>query len=159
MPLLGRAIPPREAAKLMKDAGWTNVENLLRMLATADAESNLYEWAFHWNDPAEGGDGTTDWGYLQLNDQNKGGKSPIVDANGKPQPVAGGSLTLSQVATFAAIALDAKSATTVGRKLYEARGFYPWVAYTSGAWEKKIDRASKGIANMLREEYGVGLIA
>lgn len=159
MPLLGRVIPPREVAKLMKDAGWTNVENLLRMVAIADAESNLYEWAFHWNDPAEGGDGTTDWGYLELNDQNKGGKAPTVTTIGKPQPVAGGILPLSTVQTLASVALDAAQATAAARKLYEARGFSPWVAYTSGAWKNKIDRASTGIANMLRQEYGVGLIA
>lgn len=159
MPLLGRVLLPRDVAKLMKDAGWTNVENLLRMVAIADAESNLYEWAFHWNDPAEGGDGTTDWGYLQLNDQNKGGKAPIITTIGKPEPVAGGTLPLSYVQMFASVALDAAKATVEARKLYDSRGFSPWVAYTSDAWKKKIDRASTGIANMLRQEYGVGLIS
>lgn len=159
MALLGRVLPPREVAKLMKDAGWTNVENLLRMVATADAESNLYEWAFHWNDPADGGDGTTDWGYLQLNDQNKGGKAPTVDVHGRPQPVAGGKISLTDLQTFVDVALDAQQATKAARMLYAARGFSPWVAYTSEAWKQKIDRASKGIANMLRQEYGVGLIS
>lgn len=159
MPLAGRQMLPREAARLMYEAGWSDAVNLMKMVATADAESDLYVAAWHWNDPAENGDGSTDWGYLQLNDGNKGGSRP--DENG--QPVQGGSKSLQEILAFRALAVDPVQATARGRTMYVQRGFQPWAAYVNGAW-KALDkngeaihilRASRGVCNYLRDRYGV----
>jgi hypothetical protein len=113
----------------MHDAGWSDVVNLMKMLATAYAEAELYTEAYHVND-----DGTTDWGYLQLND---------------------GGLTGQALADFKAMAFDPVRATAHARKLFSPRGFQPWVAYNTGAWKKYIPQASLGVCNFLREKYGV----
>lgn len=132
MPLNGRQMKPREVAKLLFEAGWVQAENLMKMLATAYAESNLYTEAYHHND-----NGSTDWGYLQLNDGKK----------------TGGTLD-----DFKEMAFDPVRATAYARGLYEARGFQPWVAYNTGAYKQYVAQSTMGIANFLREKYGVPLL-
>ena len=129
MPLEGTQLLPRDVAQLLFDAGWVQAENLLKMIATADAESNLYSEAYHINN-----DGTTDWGYLQLNDGGKTG---------------------AELDDFKAMAFDPVRATAYARGLYVARGFQPWVAYNSGAWTAHIARAARAIENMFRVKYGL----
>jgi hypothetical protein len=160
MPLSGTPLVPRKVARALYDAGWLNVVNLLKMLATMLAESDLYTHAWHYNDPHDPenpGDGSTDWGPFQLNDGNKGGKSPVLDAEGMPHPVAGGIKTLAEVQAFAAKACNLETAMPVARDLYERRAFQPWAAYNSGAWKKRIPVASYAIRNMLHEMFGVPL--
>jgi hypothetical protein len=132
---------PRDAARLLYDAGWVQVENLTKMLCTVLAESSLFPAAWHWNDPKDGGDGSTDWGIFQLNDGNKGGVAPQV-INGMPVPVA-------KVKAFAEAALDPERAVLKARALYDARGFQPWAAYNRGAWKSYGPTATAGIRNML----------
>jgi hypothetical protein len=57
------------------------------------------------------------------------------------------------------MACDPQQAITYAREMYVRRKFQPWAAYNSGAWKSKIPRATVGVANMLRERYGVPLIA
>lgn len=153
------AMLPRDAAKLLYNAGWSGLDNLFKMLATAMAESNLYPKAFHWNDPADGFDGSTDWGWLQLNDGNEGGTAPKTDSSGDaiPDP---------KVVTFANEAMDPATAATMARKLWmtptspggATRGIQPWAAYTSGAWKKYMAPAATGVRNMLADIYGFARI-
>lgn len=132
MPLSGRQMKPREVAKLMFDAGWVQAENLLKMLCTAYAESNLYTEAFHVND-----NNTTDWGYLQLNDGGRTGQA---------------------LEDFKAMAFDPFLATAHAREMYLTRSFQPWVAFNTGAWQTFIPQGTLGIANFLRERYDVPLL-
>jgi hypothetical protein len=120
---------PRDACRILFDAGWSNAENLLKMLCTAAAESDLYPEAYHVND-----DGTTDWGWLQLNDQGKTG------------------LALDD---FKAIAFDPIKAAAYARRMYDSRGFEPWVAYTSGAWKKKLVLGCVAVCNFLAVKNGI----
>ena len=129
MPLKGKQLLPRDVARLMYDAGWVQVENLLEMICTAYAESNLYTEAYHVND-----DGTTDWGYLQLNDAGRTGQA---------------------LEEFKAMAFNPVLATAHARKMYVDRGFQPWVAHNSGAWVKFIPQGAAGIRNMLLVLHGL----
>jgi hypothetical protein len=144
----------RDVARLLYDAGWVQVTNLVRMLCTVWAESNLYDHAWHYNSPNEGGDGSTDWGIFQLNDGNKGGKTPISGPDGLPRPVAGGSKPLAEVQAFADMACDPVEAVKHARAMYETRGFQPWAAYNSGAWKKYGPQATYAIRNMLHVFFG-----
>jgi hypothetical protein len=129
MPLAGRQMSKKEVAKLMYDAGWTDAINLPKMIAVAYAESNLYTEAYHVND-----DGTTDWGYLQLNDQG---------------------VTGLELAQFKEMALDPVRATAFARSLWKTRGFQPWVAYNSGSYREFIPAANVGVGNLVREKVGL----
>lgn len=128
------------------------------MAATTLAESNGYTHAYHYNDPADGGDGSCDWGIYQLNDQNHGGLAPVLGADGLPHPVEGGSKTLAELEEFVAMACDPDDATVRARAMYESRGFQPWAAYNSGAWQRQIEAASLGVCNFWRERYGLPLL-
>jgi hypothetical protein len=120
---------PRDAARILFDAGWVQGENWLKMLCTAAAESDLYPEAFHVND-----NGTTDWGWLQLNDQGKKGK---------------------ELEDFKAMAFDPVAAAAHARVMYVERGFQPWVAYNSGAWTKKLTLGCVGLCNSLAVKFGI----
>lgn len=131
--LAGPQLLPREAAGMLFNAGWVQVENLMKMIGTGMAESLLFTQASHENP-----DGTTDWGWLQLNDQNKGGNT----------------LTPEKLEAFKQMAFDPIEATAHAREMYIARGFTPWVAFTNGTYTKFVPQASFGIMNMLRGRYG-----
>jgi hypothetical protein len=154
---------PRKASRLLLDAGWTSAENNSKMLATIMGESNLFSHAYHWNSPADGGDGSTDWGPFQLNDGNKGGQSPVKGPDGLPVPVEGGIKKLSEVKAFAEMACDPQRAAAHARAMYEARGFQPWVAgpyyphADGGGWKKHYPAATYAMRNMLHEMLGFPL--
>src|SRR5215471_15741609 len=74
----------RDVIGLLYDNGWHDVENLVQMACTVDAESGCFPHAWHWNDPMDGGNGSTDWGMFQLNDGNSGGSAPSVSSSGLP---------------------------------------------------------------------------
>lgn len=159
MPLAGTPLLPRKVARILLDLGWTNVENLALMLATFMAESNLYTQAYHYNAPADGGDGSTDWGPCQLNDGNKGGLPPKV-VDGKPVPQAGGSKSVADLDAFVAMATDPERCFAHAREMYDERGFQPWYAgphYVHAAgtgWKKWYPAAVGGVRNMLLEKNG-----
>jgi hypothetical protein len=138
MPLNGRQMLPREAAKILWNEGWLNAENLMIMVATAMGESNLFVKAFNFNPPTSSmPKGSYDWGWLQLNDGGKQGQ---------------------EQEEFKVMAFDPVKAAKFARPMYEKRQFSPWYAYKNGAWEKFIPQATMGVANMLREKYEVTLL-
>lgn len=152
--LLGRIWEPREIALLLTKAGWVNVFNLAKMVATVLAESLGYEHAFHWNDPAEGGDGSVDWGLFEMNDGNKGGKAPSKD--GTPQP--GGIKSVEQVLAFRDRAWTPELAAQDAYDLYDRRGFQPWAAVANGQFKRQLPRADYGVMNMLRVYQGFSAV-
>lgn len=159
MAILGSKWLPRKIARLLYDTGWKDADNLLQMIGTVLAESGGYEWAFHWNDPKDGGNGSTDWGMFQLNDGNVGGSAPTVGSDGKPIPSHGGKRAHADLVTFANKALDPTTAAGLARSMYESRGFEPWYGHYNPftkvyAWKSHLDTAAGAIANMLREMYG-----
>ena len=138
MPLEGARMKPRAAALLLWNEGWLNAENLMIMVAVAMAESQLFTKAWNFNPPtSRNPKGSYDWGWLQLND---------------------GGLQGAEQEKFKAMACDPVKATQHARPMYEQRQFQPWAAYNSGAWEEYIPEASVGVANMLREKWGVTLL-
>lgn len=135
MPLEGKQLLPREVALLLWNAGWTNADNLMIMLATSMAESALFTQAWNFNPPTERmPNGSYDWGLYQLNDGGKTG---------------------AEQASFKIMAFDPVKATAKAREMYDARKFQPWYAYTNGSWEKFIIQATTGVANMLRLKHDV----
>lgn len=145
MPLLGQQWKNRDVLRLLWDNYWHDANTLMTMGAVLYAEANNYDQAWHWNDPNEGHDGSTDWGMFQLNDGNKGGVSP--DENGNPQP--GGLRTVEQVLVFRDMAWDPYTAAPYARKLFVARGFQPWAAYTSKRFQEFIPQSCRAVCNML----------
>lgn len=129
MPLAGTQLTHAEAAKYLYDAGWHDAVKLSEMVATGHAESGLWTEAYHVNN-----NGTTDWGFLQLNDGGKTG---------------------TELENFKAMAFDPAKASAYARKLYSVRGFQPWVAYTTGAYKQYMPQATRGIMNMVRIMFNI----
>lgn len=136
----------RDVVKLLFEEGWTNADKLLQMAATVEAESGCFPHAWHWNDPAQGGDGSTDWGLFQLNDGAKGGQAPALDANNDPVPTT----------DFQKNALNPQLAAGVARGLYSERGFEPWDGYAK--WQNYAPQMSRGLCNFLRVKYGIPIL-
>lgn len=136
----------RDVIALLYGHGWHDAENLLKMACTVDAESGCFPHAWHWNGPADGGDGSTDWGLFQLNDGNRGGVAPILDAHGDPIPAN----------DFEKAALDPNQAVVKARNLYDARGFQPWFGFAK--WQNYAPAMTRALCNWLREKYGIPLL-
>ncbi len=145
MPLQGPQWKPREVLRLLWDNHWKDANILMTMGAVVNAESNNFAHAWHWNDPADGLDGSTDWGMFMENDGNKGGVSP--DAQGNPQP--GGIKTVEEITAFRDKMWDPYLAAPVARKQYVDRGFKPWAAYENKAYLHYIPTECTAMANML----------
>lgn len=145
MPLLGTQWKPRYVTRLCWDNHWHDANILMTMVCIISAESNRYDHAYHYNDPQEGGDGSTDWGMFQLNDANKGGHAP--DAFGTPQP--GGVRPTADVTAFRDKAWDPYQAAITARGLYVSRGFQPWAAYDNGAYKQFIPESCRAMCNFL----------
>jgi hypothetical protein len=149
MPVKGNPMIKRDVIALLYAHAWHDADNLLQMACTVDAESGCYPIAWHWNSPAEGGNGSTDWGLFQLNDSNAGGAAPTVDSAGNPVPAV-------KVASFANAALDPDQAVVKARALYAARGFQPWFGHAR--WQDHAPAMTRALANWLREKYGIPLL-
>lgn len=136
----------RDVIGLLYAHAWHDADNLLKMACTVDAESGCFPHAWHWNSPAEGGDGSTDWGLFQLNDGNKGGSAPKLATNGDP----------IAVTDFQKAALDPARAAVTARSLYNARGFEPWFGFAK--WKNYAPAMTRALANWLRAKYGIPLL-
>lgn len=136
----------RAVIALLYEHAWHDADNLLQMACTVNAESGCFPHAWHWNSPAEGGNGSTDWGLFQLNDGNAGGSAPKLTANGDPIPVT----------QFQKDALDPAKAVLKARELYNARGFQPWFGHAK--WLNYAPPMTRALANWLREKYGIPLL-
>jgi hypothetical protein len=136
----------RDVIGLLYDHGWHDAEKVVEMACTVDAESGCFPHAWHWNDPQDGGDGSTDWGMFQLNDGNKGGQPPSVLTDGLP------------VATtqFQKDALDPATAVVKARELYNARGFQPWFGHAK--WKNYAPAMTRALANYFRNLWGIPLL-
>jgi len=149
MAFTGTRMVDRDVIALLYANAWHDADNLLQMVCTVDAESGFYPVAWHWNDPKDGGDGSTDWGLFQLNDGNKGGSAPKTDRTGKPIPVL-------KVRDFATAALDPAQAVVKARALYNERGFDPWFGHQK--WQNYAPANTRALCNWLREKYGIPLL-
>lgn len=136
----------REVIKLLYAAGWHDADKLLQMACTVDAESGCYPHAWHWNSPAEGGNGSTDWGLFQLNDANAGGVAPALATNGDP----------IAATEYQKHALDPTDAAVTARSIYNQRGFQPWFGYAK--WRNYAPAMTRALANWLRDKYGIPLL-
>lgn len=147
MPLLGTQWRNRDVMRLLWDNHWHDANTLMTMGAVLFAESNNFDYAFHWNDPATvpPGDGSTDWGMFQLNDGNRGGVAP--DKDGNPQP--GGLRTQADVVKFRDMAWDPYQAAPYARKMFIDRGFQPWSAYNTNRFKEFIPQSCRAVCNML----------
>ena len=145
MPLLGTQWKNRDVMRLLYDNHWVSANILMTMGAVVFAESSNFDHAFHWNDPADGYDGSTDWGMFQLNDGNINGPSP--DNLGNPQQ--GGTKSANEVLSFRNMAWDPNAAAIRARQMYVDRGFGPWAAYKTKRFEQYIPQSCKAVCNML----------
>lgn len=145
MPLLGTQWLARDVCRLLWDNHWRDANVLATMVAVLKAEAQFYEHAFHYNDPADGYDGSTDWGMFELNDGNKGGQSP--DSQGNPQP--GGTRPIADVIAFRDKAWDPYQATPIARQMFVNRQFQPWAAYGNGAYKQYVKNGCIAVCNML----------
>lgn len=136
----------RDVIKLLFDGGWENADNLLQMGCTVSAESRCYPHAWHWNDPAQGGDGSTDWGIFQLNDGASGGHAPRLASNGDP----------IAATDFQKAALDPAQAVVKARSLFKVRGFEPWVGHSK--WQNYAPAMTRALCNWLRVKYGIPIL-
>jgi hypothetical protein len=128
--LFGIQMLPRDLAKLLHDAGWTEIINNVRMAATVDAESDRYTAAVGTVNP----DGSQDWGMFQLNNYHWHDFAPSE-------------------AAFYDLAIDPPRAVVVARSLFDkakkngGTGFEPWFAYGTPRWEAKLPTACRALAN------------
>lgn len=126
---------PRDVAKLCKEEGWHDVDNLALFVATVGGESAYYSEAIS----SVNRDGTYDFGLFQLNSGHA---------------VSWG-MTSEE---FRKMAYDPVEAVKYARKLWDAdkkaggTGFSPWYAYANGGYEHWLKQAIAGVANMLAVE-------
>jgi hypothetical protein len=142
----GKRMVPRDVIDLLYRHGWKDAQNLTLMACTVDAESGCYPHAWHWNGPQDGGNGSTDWGLFQLNDNNKGGQAPKVTTAGLP-------IATTQ---FQKDALDPEKAAVTARTMYKARGFQPWYGYAK--WKNYAPEMTRALCNWLRTKWGIAIL-
>lgn len=119
-------ILPRDIAQMCYHAGWIDADRLLIAISVVLAESNGYADAKHTNP-----DGSIDRGLWQINNK---AHPDVTDE----------------------VAYDPYKATAWARKVYLAEGFFPWSAYTNGAYTgpRAMGYAFDGVANFLRIRHG-----
>jgi hypothetical protein len=128
--LAGPVLQPWAIARVLHKHGWTDLQNLTTMVAVVLAESAGYTQAYNDNLDSSGNVKSRDVGLCQIN------------------------IPASKIGTADEEALyDPDTNVAAARKLYEARGFQPWVAFNSGvALDPQtgghyIERAVRGVAN------------
>lgn len=128
MSLAGQRLLPRDIADLLYVAGWADVLRLPVMVAVCQQESQFWTEAVGGPNP----DGSFDYGFAQIN-------SAHWQLFGYQSPDA-----------FKQACFDPPTCAKFARKLYVSAGnkFTPWVAFTSGAYEKYLGNAVVGVANM-----------
>lgn len=141
MPLPGKAMEPREIARLCHEAGWRDLE-LVKAVAVCLSESAGYPLAYHDN---AGDRPSRDVGLFQIN---------------IPYEKVGTPYEKDLYAVEANIAR--------ARGLYETRGWQPWYGFTNGYalstdWYRPDGKASgrylmkalRGVANFQAEHFKV----
>ena len=128
--LLGVQMQPRKIAQLVYAAGITDFYEIARATSIALAESQGYTRAYNDNFDENGKLVSRDVGIFEIN------------------------IPASQVGTSVEEALyDPATNVAAMKRLHDARGWQPWVAYTSGVYlhDTYIRRASLGLMNMEAE--------
>jgi hypothetical protein len=128
--LLGVQMQPRKIATLAYAAGVRDFYELSRATAISLAESQGYTRAYNDNFDANGKLLSRDVGIFQIN------------------------IPASQVGTSVEEALYDPAANVAAMKqLYDARGWQPWVAYTTGVYlhDTYVRRASLAVMNLAAE--------
>jgi hypothetical protein len=129
--LLGAQMQPRKVAQLTYAAGIHDIYELERSSAIMLAESQGYTRAYNDNVDASGKVISRDVGLYEIN------------------------IPASQIGTSVEEALyDPANNVAAMKKLYDARGWQPWVAYTSGVYlhDTYIRRASLALMNLVAEK-------
>jgi len=141
MPLIGKALEPRELARLCHAAGWKDFE-LVKAVAVCLSESNGYPLAYHDN---VGDKPSRDVGLFQIN------------------------IPFEEVGTAAERKLyGVPENLSRARSLYDRRGWQPWYGFTNGyatstKWYREdgkpsgryLHRALRGVANFYAEQMGM----
>jgi hypothetical protein len=132
--LAGRRLLPREVARILYEAHWTDLHKLTVMIAITQQESEFYSEAVG----PENEDGSHDLGIFQVNDSHA--------AEFKMDAVA-----------FRSACFDPTAAARIARVLYVEAGysFRPWVAFASGDYKKYLGTALIGVANYSAELHGL----
>jgi hypothetical protein len=128
--LLGVQMQPRKIAQLAYGAGITDFYEIARATSIALAESQGYTRAYNDNFDANGKLLSRDVGLYEIN------------------------IPASQVGTSVEEALyDPANNVAAMKRLYDARGWQPWVAYTSRVYlhDTYTRRAALGLMNMEAE--------
>ncbi len=130
----GPQLQPREAVALTYAAGWQEPIHLHQAVSIWGAESLWSVRSFNDNLDADGQDVLSrDVGLCQIN------------------------IPAEQIGTAAEERLyDPATCLAAARKLYEARGWQPWVAFNTGVYKHAVysAQASLGVMNWLLEEMG-----
>jgi hypothetical protein len=132
--LLGVQMQPRKIAQLVYGAGISDFYELNRAIAIALAESQGFTRAYNDNVDANGKLVSRDVGIYQIN------------------------IPASQVGTSVEEDLyDPVKNVAAMKRLYEARGWQPWVAYTTGVYlhDTYLRRASLAAMNLAAERFVV----
>jgi hypothetical protein len=131
--LLPPRIYPRQLAALAYNAGpkWRDAKVLVRAVAVCLAESQGYAGSFNDNLDSSGAVVSRDVGLWQIN------------------------IPASQIGTSVEVALhDPAANAAAAYRLYDSRGFQPWVAYNTGVYlhSTYVARATLGVTNFLEAE-------
>lgn len=131
--LFGTQMRPRDLSKLLRDAGWTDPYNNVKMAATADAESDRYIAAVGQINP----DGSQDWGLFQINNRHYA-KFGFADQE-----------------SFYLACIDPLQAVAFARALYvenlkaNGTGFAPWFAFGTQRYQVRLPVAARGLCNRI----------
>lgn len=141
MPLPGKALEPREIARLCHGAGWRDLE-LVKAVAVCLSESNGYPLAYHDN---VGDKPSRDVGLFQIN------------------------IPHEKVGTeYEKKLYEIPNNLARARSLYKSRQWSPWYGWLNGYamstdWYRKdgkpagqfLHRALRGVANFHAEHFGI----
>lgn len=154
----GEQLDPWQAAQRLYLAGFKDARVLAKMWAVLESESGGYLRAWHHNvkRDAEGNIVyeadkfivfSTDLGFIQKNVKHN---EPVKLEPGESQGFVNTLFELNPE-----LARGDRSAEIAWR-LYQDRGFDPWVAERNGSYRRNMDRGCLAVANYLAKSYGLG---
>lgn len=136
--LHGTRMLPRHVCDLLYRHKWLEPLNLVRMVATVQAESQFWTEAVG----TVNRNGTQDFGLFQLNSGHATEYAGSFDG-------------------FVELAFDPERAAVVARDLFDKNkqaggdGFSPWAAYASGAYTPNLATACRALCNFAAERFGL----
>ena len=139
--LYGDRLLPRDVVALLYGAGWKEPVNLVKMAATADAESDRFSAAVG----SVNQDGSQDWGFLQLNNYHWRDFAATEE-------------------DFYQLCIDPPRASVAARTLFDkakkqgGTGFEPWFAYGTQRYLDRLPAADMGLRNFVAVQLGIPLL-